>query len=59
MSRMDRIVPFVKVAMPRNAPGSLTDQEAADVASFILSHQRPRFDKNKLVEFPAEKAGYF
>jgi thiosulfate dehydrogenase len=59
MSRMDRIVPFVKVAMPRNAPGSLTDQEAADVAAFILSHPRPHFDRNKLVEFPAEKAGYF
>jgi len=59
MSRMERIVPFIKVAMPRNAPGSLTDQEAADVAAFILSHHRPHFDKNKLVEFPAEKAGYF
>jgi thiosulfate dehydrogenase len=59
MSKMDRIVPFVKVAMPQNAPGTLTDQEAADVAAFILSHPRPHFDKNRLIEFPVEKAGYF
>ena len=59
MSKMDRIMPFVKVAMPRNAPGSLTDQESADVAAFVLAHPRPHFDKNRLVEFPAEKAGYF
>ena len=59
MSRMDRIVPFVKAAMPQNSPGSLTDQEAADVAAFILSHPRPHFDRNRAIEFPPEPASYF
>jgi thiosulfate dehydrogenase len=59
MSRTDRIVPFVKAAMPLSAPGSLSDQEAADVAAFILSKPRPHFDKDKAVDFPSEKAGYF
>jgi thiosulfate dehydrogenase len=59
MSRMDRMIPFVKVAMPQNAPGTLSDQEAADVSAFVLTHPRPHFDKNRLIEFPAEKAGYF
>ncbi len=59
MSRMDRIVPFVKVAMPLNAPGTLTDQEATDVAAYILAQPRPHFDKDKLIQFPGEPAGYF
>jgi thiosulfate dehydrogenase len=59
MSRMDRIVPFVKVAMPQNSPGSLTDQQAADVAAFILSQPRPHFDRNRKIEFPSVPAGYF
>lgn len=59
MSRPDRMVPFIKAAMPLTTPGTLTDQEAADVAAFILSHPRPHFDKEKMVDFPSEKAGYF
>jgi thiosulfate dehydrogenase len=59
MSRMDRIAPFIRVAMPRNAPGTLTDQQAVDVAAFILSHPRPHFEKSKLIGFPTEKASYF
>ncbi|MDQ6767789.1 MAG: c-type cytochrome [Candidatus Eremiobacteraeota bacterium] len=59
MSRMDRIVPFVKVAMPQNAPGTLTAQEATDVAAFILSHPRPHFNKHRLIAFPPQESGYF
>ncbi len=59
MSRMDRIAPFVKFAMPLDAPGTLTDQEATDVAAYILSQPRPHFDKDKMIEFPPEHAGYF
>ncbi len=59
MSRMDRMAPFISAAMPQNAPGTLTDQEATDVAAFILTHPRPHFNKSKPVEFPAEKAAYF
>jgi cytochrome c len=35
--------------MPQNAPGSLTLEQAYDVAAFVLSHPRPRFQKNVLV----------
>ena len=59
MSRIDRLAPFIKAAMPQNAPGSLSDQDAADVAAFILSQPRPHFDRDRMIEFPAEPAGYF
>jgi len=59
MSRMDRIAPFVRVAMPQNAPGSLSDQQALDVAAYVLSKPRPHFERAKLVQFPLEHAGYF
>jgi thiosulfate dehydrogenase len=59
MSHLDRMAPFVRAAMPQNAPGTLTDQEATDVAAFVLTHPRPRFDKSKLIEFPARPAAYF
>ena len=59
MSRMDRIAPFVKAAMPQNAPGTLSDQEAADVAAYVLSQPRPHFDKDRQIEFPGANAGYF
>jgi thiosulfate dehydrogenase len=59
MNRMDRIAPFVRTAMPQDAPGTLTDQEATDVSAYILARPRPHFDKSKLIRFPDEKAGYF
>ncbi|MBC5806923.1 MAG: cytochrome C [Candidatus Eremiobacter antarcticus] len=59
MSRMDRMAPFVRVAMPQNAPGTLSDQQAADVSAFVLAHPRPHFDGSQLVRFPAERAAYF
>jgi thiosulfate dehydrogenase len=59
MSRMDRMAPFIRAAMPRNAPGTLTDQQAVDVAAFILAHPRPHFQKSKLVSFPPQEASHF
>lgn len=59
MSRMDRIAPFVFAAMPKNKPGSLSQQQAVDVSAFILSQPRPHFNKKKLVQFPAERSGFF
>ena len=50
---------FVKANMPLNAPGSLTDQEAADVSAFVLSHPRPHFDPHRVVSFPPKPAGFF
>ncbi len=59
MNRLDRIAPFIRVAMPANAPGTLTDQEATDVAAFILGHPRPKFKKQKLVEFDPKPSAFF
>jgi len=30
--------------MPKGYEGTLTDQEAADIAAFLLSHERPEGD---------------
>lgn len=59
MDHLDHMAPFVKVAMPQNAPGSLTDQEALDVSAYILSKPRPHFHRNKVVRFPPRNADYF
>jgi thiosulfate dehydrogenase len=50
---------FVKVNMPLNAPGSLTDQQAVDVAAFVLSHSRPHFNRSRIISFPQKPAGFF
>jgi thiosulfate dehydrogenase len=59
MSSMKRIAPFIRAAMPYDSPGTLTDQQAVDVAAFILAHPRPHFQASKRVNFPPEKASYF
>lgn len=43
MSRVRTAASFIKVAMPQNAPGTLTDQEAYDLATFINTRPRPDF----------------
>lgn len=59
MHRLWTMAAFVRYNMPQNAPGSLSDQEAYDVSAYVLSHARPKFDKNKTVTFPDRPAGYF
>jgi len=41
MNRLSDISGFIKEYMPKHNPGSLTDQEAADLGAFILSRERP------------------
>ena len=41
MAREERAATFIRHFMPLSNPGSLTDQQAYDVASFINSHARP------------------
>ena len=41
MARLRTAASFIKVAMPQTAPGSLTDQEAYDLAAYITSRPRP------------------
>jgi thiosulfate dehydrogenase len=50
---------FVKANMPLGRGGSLTDQQAVDVAAFVNSHARPHFNAERLITFPARKAGFF
>ncbi len=42
MSRIDTAAAFIKNNMPLSQPGSLSDQEAWDVAAFVDSHERPK-----------------
>ena len=42
MARVDLAAAFVKANMPFDRPGTLTDQEAWDVAAYLDSHERPR-----------------
>ncbi|CAN5918730.1 hypothetical protein BH11GEM1_BH11GEM1_16970 [soil metagenome] len=41
MAREERAATFIRHFMPQNKPGSLTDQQAYDVASYVDSHLRP------------------
>ena len=59
MHRLYTMAGFVRYNMPQNAPGTLSDQEAYDVSAYVLSHSRPKFNKNAVVTFPAERASYF
>jgi thiosulfate dehydrogenase len=43
MARVRNAAAFIKVAMPQTAPGTLTDQEAYDLATYINTRPRPDF----------------
>jgi thiosulfate dehydrogenase len=43
MARVPVAASFIRRAMPYDNPGSLTDQQAYDVAAFVTSHARPDF----------------
>jgi thiosulfate dehydrogenase len=59
MAHIDRMTGFVRYNMPHDAPGSLTLEQAYDVAAFVLSHRRPHFRKNAFVVNPPLPAKYF
>lgn len=59
MHRVETMASFIRYNMPQNAPGSLTDQQAFDVAAFVLSHKRPQFQRSRPVSFPQQPASYF
>ena len=48
MARVRTAANFIKVAMPQTAPGTLTDQEAFDLATYINSRPRPDFPGKEL-----------
>lgn len=43
MSRVRTAAAFIRIAMPYDQPGTLTDQQAFDVAAYINSRPRPDF----------------
>jgi len=48
MARLNTAAAFIRLNMPFDKPGSLTDQEAYDVASFVVSHPRPDYPGKEL-----------
>jgi thiosulfate dehydrogenase len=41
MARLRTAASFIKYNMPNDRPGTLTDQEAFDLAAYVTSHARP------------------
>ncbi len=60
MHRLKTMAAFVRYNMPYGSPpDTLSVQEAYDVAAFVLSHPRPKFDGSARITFPAEPARHF
>lgn len=57
MARQERNAAFIRHAMPYDRPGSLSDQQAFDIAAFVLSHPRPDLP-GKSHDWPAGGAPY-
>ncbi|MEW4564981.1 c-type cytochrome [Bremerella sp. JC770] len=57
LSRVPKMASWLKVGMPLGDP-SLTEQEAADIAAYINSHQRPKFKLEQHLP-PQEKLGEY
>lgn len=43
LARLSKMAAYVQNNMPPGGEGTLTDQEAADLAAYILMHERPEF----------------
>ncbi len=59
MAHIERMTGFVKYNMPLDAPGSLTLEQAYDVAAYVLQHPRPRFVRGAVERMRALPARYF
>jgi thiosulfate dehydrogenase len=57
LSRVGKLASWLKVAMPLDDP-NLTPQDAIDIAAYVNSHDRPRFDLEKHLP-PAERLGEY
>jgi thiosulfate dehydrogenase len=51
MARVRTAAAFIKENMPFDRPGSLTDQQAYDVAAFVNARPRPDFP-DKIYDWP-------
>lgn len=59
MAHIDRMAGFVKYNMPKNAPNTLSLNDAYDISAWVLTHARPGFDKTRSIQFPPDSAAYF
>lgn len=59
MAHIDRMTGFVKFNMPKNAPNTLSLNDAYDISAWVLSHDRPKFDKNRMIQLGLDPAKYF
>jgi thiosulfate dehydrogenase len=48
MARLRTAAAFIRWNMPLDRPGQLTDQQAYDVAAFVLAHPRPDTPRKEL-----------
>jgi thiosulfate dehydrogenase len=48
MARLNTAAAFIRWNMPFDRPGQLTDQQAYDVAAFVLTHERPDTPRKEL-----------
>lgn len=51
LTKIEKAAGFVQNNMPKGEAGTLTDQEAADIAAYLLSHERPLGDAEKLGDY--------
>ncbi len=51
MAKIEKTSGFIKNNMPKGQAGTLTDQEAADLAAFVLSQDRPDGDPEKVGDY--------
>ncbi len=59
MAHLDRMAGFVRYNMPANAPGSLSLDESYDIAAWVLTHPRPKFDASRILTQSPEPAKFF
>lgn len=51
INRLSKAAGFIQNNMPKGQAGTLTDQEAADLAAFLLSHERPEGDPDAVGDY--------
>lgn len=51
MARLNKATGFIQNNMPKGEEGTLTDEEAANLAAYVLSHERPEGDPDKVGDY--------
>lgn len=59
LTRFSSMTAFIQNNMPKGEPGTLNDQEAADIAAFLLSHERPIADPEKVGDYHLNPSGEY